>query len=72
MLMAYPYNLLNNTKPVMIGSLPYLNFHHNPIMYHIGLTCNIINVTLYASQRKSCCKIFLLPLEMPHIGNIPT
>ena len=41
-------------------------------MDHIGLTRNIINITLYAVQRKNYCIIFLLTFGTPHMGNIPT
>ena len=60
-LMAYPYNLLNPTHPVTIGSHPYRNLYHNPIMYHIGLTCNIIDIPLYAAKKKL---LYNLPIDL--------
>ena len=69
--MAYPCNLLHPTHPLTIGSHPYLHCYHNPIMDHVGLIRNIINITLYAAQLMNHCRMFLLTFGKPHMGNTP-
>ena len=42
-----------------------------PIIYHIELTCNIINIPLYTAQRKNCCRIFVLTFRNTDMFNPP-
>ena len=35
------------------------------------LTCNIINIPLYAVHKKNFCRIFLLRFGKPQMGNPP-
>ena len=41
------------------------------IMYHIDLTCIIINNPLDADHRKNCCRIFVMTFGKPDNGNPP-
>ena len=40
-------------------------------MDHIVLTCNSINIQLFASQFMNHCRMFLLHFRNPHISNPP-
>ena len=42
-----------------------------PIMDHIDLTYNIINIMLYTAHRKNWCRIFISPFGKLHMGNPP-
>ena len=68
-LMAHPYYLLLNLIQYQEDIILIDNDVIFPIMDHIVLTCKITNIQLYDVHRKNYCRMLVLHVGKPHMGN---
>ena len=70
-LLAHPYDFLLNIIQHCQDIILIDNAIIIPIMDHIILTCNSINIQLCVAKLMTCCRMFLLHVGNPHMGNFP-